>query len=173
MNSVAVRLACCLVLYAAPCVARADDAAAKEAERNAALEKSLSGAAMVGQFTVTGHAPESPKTERYELASVKHVKGENWSIQARMRYGDTAMPLPPLVLPIRWAGDTPVITVDNLAIPGLGSFTARVMIYQDHYAGFWTGKDHGGHLFGVIERQNAGKEDNHKDTKAQNKDKSP
>jgi hypothetical protein len=25
------------------------------------------------------------------------------------------------------------------------------MIYHDHYAGFWTGKDHGGHLFGVVE----------------------
>jgi len=169
MNSNCLRFVCCIALGAAFSTARADESAEKETARNAALEKSLSGAAMVGQFTVTGQAPESPKTERYELASVKHVQGEMWSFQARMRYGDTAMPLPPLVLPIRWAGDTPVITVDNLAIPGLGSYTARVMIYQDHYAGFWTGKDHGGHLFGVIERGDAGKKDNHKDTKAQSK----
>lgn len=170
MNPSTLRLAICAVLFAAPFVARADDAATKEKEaaRNAALEKSLSGSTMVGQFTVTGHTPESPKTERYELASVKHLEGETWSIQARMRYGDTELPLPPLALPIRWAGDTPVITVDNLAIPGLGSYTARVMIYQDHYAGFWTGKDHGGHLFGVIERGDAGeKGDKHKGTKAQ------
>jgi hypothetical protein len=26
------------------------------------------------------------------------------------------------------------------------------MIYRDHYAGFWSGADHGGHLFGMIER---------------------
>ncbi len=146
----------------------ADDAATKEAERNAALEKSLSGSAMVGQFTVSGLAPESPKTERYELAKVTHLEGEMWSFQARMRYGDKEVPLPPLALPIRWAGDTPVITVDNLAIPGAGTYTARVMIYQDHYAGFWTGKDHGGHLFGVIEHGDADKAkeaENHKGTK--------
>ncbi|HEX6963094.1 MAG TPA: hypothetical protein VF175_14590, partial [Lacipirellula sp.] len=66
-------------------------------------------------------------------------------------YGDHDVTAP-LTLPIRWAGDTPVICVDELPIPGLGAFTARVMIYRDHYAGFWAGKDHGGHLFGVIQR---------------------
>jgi hypothetical protein len=60
-----------------------------------------------------------------------------------------------------------VITVDETPIPGLGSYTARVMIYRDHYAGFWSGKDHGGHLFGVIEHGKAEKpeEDNRQDTK--------
>ena len=58
----------------------------------------------------------------------------------------------PLTLPIRWAGDTPVICVDKLGIPGLGVYTARVMIYADHYAGFWSGANHGGHLFGIIKK---------------------
>ena len=31
-------------------------------------------------------------------------------------------------------------------------FTSRVLVYRDHYAGFWAGADHGGHLFGRIER---------------------
>jgi hypothetical protein len=25
------------------------------------------------------------------------------------------------------------------------------MIYNDHYAGFWSGADHGGHLYGTVE----------------------
>jgi hypothetical protein len=49
-----------------------------------------------------------------------------------------------------WAGDTPVITLDKMPIPGFGTFTCRVMIFGDQYAGTWDGGDHGGHLFGKI-----------------------
>jgi hypothetical protein len=121
-----------------------------------ALEQSLSGATLVGHFTVSGTEASDLKPERYELASVKHVGDDNWMFVARIKYGDHDLTLP-ITLPIRWAGDTPVITVDKISFPGLGTYTARVMIYDDHYAGFWSGaagKDqrHGGHLFGVIER---------------------
>lgn len=140
------------LLAAAPTVAQ--DAKPADAERNAALEKSLSGAALVGHFTVTGRGEMQPREERYELSSVKHLEGDMWLITARIKYGDHDVELP-LPLPIKWAGDTPVITVDEFSFPGLGTYTARVMIYQDHYAGFWSGKDHGGHLFGRVERPQA------------------
>jgi hypothetical protein len=127
-----------------------------DAERVAELEKMLSNATLVGHFTVTGEdegdGDESKLTkERYELGEVKHLGSNQWLIQSRIKYGDHDVTVP-LTLPIRWAGDTPMICLDELPIPGLGTFTARVMIYRDHYAGFWSGKDHGGHLFGVIER---------------------
>jgi hypothetical protein len=131
-----------------------------DAERVAELEKLLSNAALVGHFTVTGEdkqnegdgADSKLTKERYELGEVKHLGSNQWLIQSRIKYGDHDVTVP-LTLPIRWAdGETPVICVDDLAIPGLGTFTARVMIYRDHYAGYWTGQDHGGHLFGVIER---------------------
>lgn len=124
------------------------------AEQVAALEKLMNRATMVGHFTVTGGAGEEAggklTAERYELGEVKRLDSGDWLIQSRIRYGDHDVTIP-LTLPIRWAGDTPVICVDDMLIPGLGTFTARVMIYRGHYAGFWTGKDHGGHLFGVIE----------------------
>ena len=141
-------------LLAASFVARAQDAKPTEEKRFAELEKTLSGAALVGHFTVSGAREMTPRTERYDLGEVKHLEGENWLITSRIRYGDNDVSIP-LTLPIRWAGDTPVITVDDIAFPGLGTYTARVMIYRDHYAGFWTGKDHGGHLYGVIERGKA------------------
>lgn len=122
-----------------------------EAELFAALEKTLTGATLVGNFTVTGREDAKLTAERYELQSVQHVDGELWLFQARIRYGEHDLALP-LTLPVRWAGDTPVICVDKMGFPGLGTYTARVMIYADHYAGFWSGGDHGGHLFGVIER---------------------
>jgi hypothetical protein len=56
----------------------------------------------------------------------------------------------PLPLPIEWAGNTPVIVVDDVTIPGMGTFSARVMFFADHYAGYWKHGDHGGHLFGVV-----------------------
>lgn len=122
------------------------------AEQVAALEKLMNRATMVGHFTVTGEDAGGGKLteERYELGEVKRLESGDWLIQSRIRYGDHDVTIP-LTLPIRWAGDTPVICVDDMLIPGLGTFTARVMIYRGHYAGFWTGKDHGGHLFGVIE----------------------
>jgi hypothetical protein len=125
------------------------------AEQVAALEKLMSRATMVGHFTVTGEEGKEDSggkltEERYELGEVKRLESGDWLIQSRIRYGDHDVTIP-LTLPIRWAGDTPVICVDDMLIPGLGTFTARVMIYRGHYAGFWTGVDHGGHLFGVIE----------------------
>jgi hypothetical protein len=128
------------------------------AKQVADLEKLMNRATMVGHFTVTGGGEGNKldagggklTEERYELGEVKRLESGDWLIQSRIRYGDHDVTIP-LTLPIRWAGDTPVICVDDMLIPGLGTFTARVMIYRGHYAGFWTGVDHGGHLFGLIE----------------------
>jgi hypothetical protein len=126
--------------------------AAPSAKQIADLEQTLAGSALVGHFTVTGEEDAGKLSkERYELGEVKHLGKDQWLIPARIKYGEHDVTLP-LTLPIRWAGDTPMICLDEMPIPGFGVFTARVMIYRDHYAGFWAGKDHGGHLFGVIER---------------------
>ena len=150
--------ACGLALLLSTSAAHADESkTAPSAEQIAALEKSLSNAALVGHSTDSNNADGKPRPERYELGEVKHLGKGQWLIQARIRYGEHDLPIP-LTLPVHWAVDTPVITVDEVAFPGMGTYTARVMIYRDHYAGFWAGKDHGGHLFGVLEhgKENAG-----------------
>jgi hypothetical protein len=53
---------------------------------------------------------------------------------------------------VRWAGDTPVIALDRVTIPALGTFSARVVLDESRYAGTWSHDEKGGHLFGVIER---------------------
>jgi hypothetical protein len=68
-----------------------------------------------------------------------------------VKYGDKDVTVP-IPLEIKWAGDTPVITLTDLAIPGLGTFTARVLIYDDRYAGTWQHGKVGGSLFGKIEK---------------------
>jgi hypothetical protein len=49
----------------------------------------------------------------------------------------------------------PVISVTNVAFPGLGTYSARVVIYGDGYAGTWNGRDHGGQMFGRIVQKDA------------------
>ncbi len=57
----------------------------------------------------------------------------------------------PLEFKILWSGNTPVMTLDALWIPGMGTFDARVMIHNGRYAGTWQHDKVGGHLFGKIE----------------------
>ena len=83
---------------------------------------------------------------------VKKLGGKDWLITARIQYGDKDITVP-LMLPVEWAGDTPVITLTDLTIPGAGTFTARVLLYRGQYAGTWSAKDHGGEMFGKIVRR--------------------
>jgi hypothetical protein len=95
------------------------------------------------------------KEDRYTILGVSKLGGELWLIRARIRYGqkDITAPIP---VKVRWAGDTPVIMVDNVPVPGSGTYSARVMVYEGTYAGTWTGGDHGGLLSGVIGRLKEG-----------------
>jgi hypothetical protein len=123
----------------------------RQAKLEAALTKMLSGATLEGSFTSTGAGGDPTKLARdkYTLGKVTKVSGDVWQIPARIQYGDKDITLP-IVLPIRWAGDTPVVTVDDLPLPGFGTVSARVMFFKGHYAGYWQHGDHGGNMFGVI-----------------------
>lgn len=51
---------------------------------------------------------------------------------------------------MEWLGDTPMITMTEVPLPPLGTFTARVFFYGDRYAGTWQHDAVGGHMFGRI-----------------------
>jgi hypothetical protein len=118
------------------------------------FEATLSGAVLEGAFTVTGREGGAPKTEKYTIEKVTKLQGDYWLFVSRIQYGDRDVKIP-LPLEVKWAGDTPVITLTDLNIPGLGTYTARVVIYRDTYAGMWSASDHGGHLFGRIVKATA------------------
>jgi hypothetical protein len=130
---------------------RSADSSARPAVLETGLVKMLSGATLEGSFTSTnaGADPTKLSREKYTLGEVKKVAGDVWQIPARIQYGEKDVTLP-IMLPIRWAGDTPVVVVDGLPLPGFGAVSARVMFFDGHYAGYWKHGDHGGHLFGVI-----------------------
>ena len=129
------------------------DAKVDQAELDKQFEKTLTGATLVGRFTVEGRGERGrePKEERYHINKVTKMKGDYWMFTARVQYGSKDVTVP-MMLQVKWAGDTPVITLTDLTIPGLGTYTARVMIFRDHYAGYWSGGKHGGNLWGRVER---------------------
>src|ERR1700674_5624664 len=59
----------------------------------------------------------------------------------------------PVVVPMRWTGDTPMIMMTDTSLPGLGTFTVRVFFYGDRYAGTWQHGAVGGQMSGRIEKQ--------------------
>jgi hypothetical protein len=123
-----------------------------QAELIKKLEDTLTGAKLVGSYSVTGREDRSPRPEEYTISSaVKLPEGDLWILKARIKYGDKDATVP-IPLEIKWAGDTPVITLTDLTIPGLGTFTSRVVIYEGRYAGTWQHDRVGGHLFGRIEK---------------------
>jgi len=122
------------------------------------LEQLLTGAKMTGTYTVFGKEDKAPAAEEYTIVSAQRVEGETWLVKARIKYGktDTTVPVP---LEIQWAGETPIITMTDMSIPGLGdSFSTRVVIYDGMYAGTWAHGKVKGHMFGTISKADEKKE---------------
>ena len=124
----------------------------------AKLEKALTGTTWTGQFTIDGgQGPPSP--ESYVIGEVSHEGGNNWVINAQIKYGDRDISFP-VPVQVRWAGRTPVITLDSVTIPPLGTFDARVLMRRGSYAGTWRHGKKSGHLFGKYLKTEAAKEKN-------------
>ena len=116
----------------------------------------MQGVRFTGFFTVDG-SDRPPSEETYEIHSVQKFGEEDlWIFTARIKYGkkDVTLPMP---LPVKWVGDVPVITMQDLSIPGLGTFSAHVIIDGQKYAGTWAHGKVGGHLYGKISKINQNK----------------
>jgi hypothetical protein len=58
----------------------------------------------------------------------------------------------PVVVPMRWTADTPMIMMTDTSLPGLGTFTVRLFFYGDRYAGTWQHGAAGGQTSGRIRK---------------------
>ncbi|QOV88500.1 hypothetical protein [Humisphaera borealis] len=145
-----VRFAAAVLLLGS--VSLADAPAAKPAveKDQATLDKEfaakLTNVKLVGSFTM---GEGEPRKDSYTILRAARGEGDEWVITAKIEYKGLALPLE-MKLPVKWAGDTPVISLTNKVIPGFGTFTARVMFYGDEYAGTWSGGNHGGLMWGKI-----------------------
>ena len=97
---------------------------------------------LVGTFTA----------DRYDINSVEKV-GENlWRFNAGMECCGVKGYIP-IVVPMRFVGDTPMIMMTDTEIPGVGTFTVRLFFYGDTYSGTWQHGKVGGQMSGRIEKK--------------------
>jgi len=129
-----------------------DDADGRDpAFRDEAFKKLVTNVRLTGNFTIDGEDPGKLRRESYEITGATRLgRGDSWALMARITYGDVDLTVP-VPVEVKWAGDTPVIGLDRVAIPGMGTFSARVVLDGTRYAGTWSHDAKGGHLFGRIE----------------------
>ena len=107
---------------------------------------------LIGSFTVAGREDRPPRSDRYDIASVDKVGDDLWRFSAVMHCCGVNGAIP-VVVPMRWNGDTPMIMMTDTSLPGLGTFTVRLFFYGDRYAGTWQHGAIGGQMSGRIEKQ--------------------
>ena len=126
----------------------ADPASLNELER--AFAERMQNVALEGHFTVEGRERRDGNPELYEISKVTKLEGDRWRFDVHLTYGNVDATLP-VVVPIVWAADTPMVHITDFAIPGLGDeFGARVIFYDDRYAGTWDHGSYGGMMYGTI-----------------------
>ena len=107
---------------------------------------------LIGSFTVAGREDRTPRSDRYDVSSVEKVGDNLWRFSASMHCCGVNGVIP-VVVPMRWNGDTPMIMMTDTSLPGLGTFTVRLFFYGDRYAGTWQHGNIGGQMSGRIEKQ--------------------
>jgi hypothetical protein len=132
-------------LLALPCQ---DEEEFDLAKLEAQFVQQMSGCQMVGLFT-TRDPEKKPQRDSYTILKVRKLRDSKWQFLARVEYQKKPITVP-LVVDVKWAGDTPVIQVTDMKIPFLGTYTARVVIYRGEYAGTWSGVGYGGQMYGKI-----------------------
>jgi len=85
--------------------------------------------------------------DKYKIVSATKVKDDQWIITYHAKMQGQVVPLP-IPVTVQWAGDTAVLSVNNLR-----GYSARVLFYDNSYAGTWSGATNGGLISGIITQE--------------------
>jgi len=125
----------------------------------AKFKETMTGVTMSGRWCpIKDGVLGEEKEDKYTIVSVEKGNGDAWTINAKMKYGNREV-VAPIPVQVKWAGDTAVIIVDKMSIPGPGgyggtAYSARVLVYENTYAGNWSGGNRAGLLKGLITKEN-------------------
>lgn len=157
MHRVAMAALLLAALSAGDARAAVDDAKPADlSAHEAAFQKMLTNAALVGFFTFNDKEKEGKlHKERYVISKVEKYNESYWTFHARITYGKKDVTVP-LLLQVKWAGETAVLTGDDFKVPGMGTFSFRVLFHDNQYIGVWKHGEVGGQMFGTIERADEG-----------------
>jgi len=127
-----------------------EKASAPTPEMEAKFIATMTNATLKGRWCGFKDGQLGPqKEDAYHVVSVAKKEGDKWLITARLSYGGKSIDLP-IPAQVKWAGDTPVLVLDNISMGFGPTYSARVMIYEKTYSGWWAAPDHGGLLNGLI-----------------------
>jgi hypothetical protein len=116
------------------------------------FQEAMTNVSLIGYFTVGDGATTMP--DRYNIASIRKIDTDVWSFDASIQYGNKNFKAT-VQVPVKWAGDTPVLTLSNYMIQGQGVYSARILIHNGMYAGTWGAAEKGGKMFGRIVKNDA------------------
>lgn len=111
------------------------------------FQESMSSVSLKGFFTA-GDDPET-KEDGYKIGKITKIGEDLWSFEASIEHNGRSFKAV-VKVPVKWAGDTPVLTLSNYLIKGHGVYSARILIHGGMYAGTWGSQSHGGKMFGKI-----------------------
>ena len=146
-----------LALFAVGTGALSAQQAATQADLDAKFEAAMKDARLEGQFNVIAPNGQMPAyDELYMVSEMERGEGNTWIFKAKMSYGNQEHPAEfPIPVQVLWAGDTPVITMTDTTVEGLGTFTVRLLLHGDRYAGSWQHGAVGGHMWGRLVKDGA------------------
>jgi hypothetical protein len=131
--------------------AAVDPASLSEAERQ--FTERMRDVSLIGTFTIDGQDDRTPHQDRYDISSVEKVGDNLWRFTVDMHCCGVNGAIP-VAVPMRWiGGDTPMIMMTDTSLPGVGTFTVRLLFYGDRYAGTWQHRTVGGHMWGRIAKR--------------------
>jgi len=119
-------------------------------ERERQFVELMRDATMIGYFTVDGREDRKNVPDRYDLSSVEKVGDDRWRFNARIGELNVSVPV---TVTMRWVEDTPIIMLNDLTIPTIGTFSARVFFHGNRYSGTWQHGSVGGYMYGRVERR--------------------
>ena len=139
-----------ILLFSLAAMAAAQPPQLTPAEKE--FQESLAGVMLEGQSTRDGKPGVSD--DKYNIEKIEKGAGDSWTFFVNVSRQGKEMTIP-LPIDVKWAGDTAVITLTDKALPGMGAYTARVVVYQGNYAGTWSGRNGGGKVFGKVVKKTA------------------
>jgi hypothetical protein len=110
------------------------------------FQTAMTNVTLTGFFTLADGS--ETHEDKYTIERIVKIKPDVWNFDARIQYGKRDFKAT-VAVPVKWAGDTPVLTLNQYLIQG-HIYSARILIYQGRYAGTWGAADHGGLMFGKI-----------------------
>ena len=134
------------------CLGAAGSAESSKGAQEEKLRAMVSNCLLDTRWCTTKNGKMSEEyQDTYSIQSATRKGKEQWTINVLVEVlgRNVAVPIP---VRLSWAGETPVVTLEKVSVPGLGSYSARVLLYENTYAGVWSANGRAGMLHGTIQK---------------------